>query len=271
MTLSPLQKALLSSACTSGAVFTIATVPLAMYRSQPVEVQVQNQPVFASELNTLAGPYLGVTGAFSVALGAGILGMSGWRLAASKSESEQAKSSELERSLLAYKAELERIKFSDTRLKAQDLEAFLEQQPPSSTQPATTAVQHLHAVHSEPALVAQNQSFASLNNPMASEQKPLTAITDDPSVHTQIPALSKTKTAQHSVLELVMHQMQEPTAMAHKATSSNGEKLNHSSGNLSNHLEKASENQLELVLSQLHNLAEQVESLRANRSSQAAA
>lgn len=139
MTFSPVQKALVCSACVSGGIFAATAVPFAMYSSQPVELQLQNQQVFSSELNALSAPYLGVTGAFSVALGTGILGVTGWRLAASKSEAEKNKASELERNLLACKSALEKMQFSDTRLKAQNLETFLEPAPQPAAIPAGQA------------------------------------------------------------------------------------------------------------------------------------
>ncbi|MBE7383499.1 MAG: hypothetical protein F6J95_019040 [Leptolyngbya sp. SIO1E4] len=262
MTLSPLQKALVSSVCVSGALFTATTVPLAMFRSQPVEVQVQNQPVFESELNALAGPYLGVAGTFSVALGASILGMTGWRLAASKSEAEQAKSSELKRDLLAYQAELERIKFSDARLKAQDLEAFLEPHQSAGIQPAAMPI-HQQAA----APVVQHNSSTVRNTVLAAEKKPLTAVpTPQGSEPQTLHNANDLKTIKQSVLELVMHQLQEPAA-----TMANQAAADKPSAHVPSRLEKASENQLESVLHQLHTLAEQVEDLRASGSSRAAA
>lgn len=139
MTLSSVQKALILSTCVSGGMFAAAAVPFAMVSSQPVEVQLQNESVFASDLSALSGPYLGAAGVFSVALGAGILGVSGWSLSASKSEQEKAKASELERNLSACKTALERMQFSDTRLKSQNLGTFLEPQTSSHPQPTTKA------------------------------------------------------------------------------------------------------------------------------------
>ena len=291
MTLSPFQKALVSSVCVSSAVFTIATVPLAMFRSQPVEVQVQNEAVFASELNALAGPYVGVAGALSLALGAGILGVSGWRLAATKSEAEQAKSSDLQRDLMASQAELERIKFSDARLKAQGLEAFLggenTQVPPSTSSPSY----RLSTVETpETLLVTQNQSSSDQSDALVHKQNLLKTISETKSPQRQPVHGYNSRISVDKRFEQVIHRSQELTAqlmashgrpLSHGASTStaslrSSEAIAPTYGNLSkqsaptpNHLEAQSENQFETLLHQLRDLTAQVEDLRAGSSSQA--
>ncbi|WP_346291431.1 hypothetical protein [Sphaerothrix gracilis] len=225
MTLSSLQKTFISSLCVSGALFTIATAPLAIFRSQPIEVQMQNQSIFSSELNALTGPYLGVAGAFSLAIGSGILGINGWRLAATQSEVEKEKSSKLERSLSSYQAELERIKFSEARLKAQNLEDFLEPQPaPVAQLAATPASRFSSATVSEAPLVEPTAVAVSSD-----------AISHDPKTLTMVPKI-------------------EGADLPSRSTQS-----------------AASENQIDLLLHQLQDLATQVEHLRANNSGKMAA
>lgn len=288
MTLSPLQKSFLSSVCVSSALFAATTVPLAMFRSQPVEVQLQNRPVFESELSDLTGPYLGIAGTFSLALGAGILGISGWRSAARKSEADEAKSSELERNLLAYQAELERIKFSDARLKAQDLDAFLEPQ----AEPAQTAKAPAYTLSAvttpEPVLVNPSQNHGIQHDLPTGGRKPLAAVHRS---HQGEPAKAQNSTATATASEyaMVMHRLQELTAqiMANQAAQPVNETTAFAAAakplpapshqghqvvaqNL-NHVEQAPDSQFDLVLNQLKELAAQVEDLRAGGSSQMAA
>lgn len=253
MTLSPVQKALLCSACVSGGIFTATAVPFAMYSSQPVEVEMQNQSVFASELSALSGPYLGVTGAFSVALGTGILGLAGWRLAASKSESEKAKASELERNLKACKATLERMQFSDSRLKAQNLGNFLE---PQAAQPVANFRSHAAA-----------EAVAS---PKAQEivHRPPTA------AHQPQDATLAVSGGAHSILEMAMHGQQP----APRAVATNGASLVPmqpvppvQSSRRPSYVEKAPEHNLEALINQVRVLEAQVEDLQSNGSRTAAA
>jgi hypothetical protein len=130
MSTSSIQNSLIPAACIAGAVFGISITPLALYRSDVVAVELQNRPLFAAEVRDLAGPYLGLTGIMSVSIGASIMGFSGWRRAARKSEAAESKVSGLQQDLLTHQAELEAIKFSESRLRAHHLDAFLEPHSP---------------------------------------------------------------------------------------------------------------------------------------------
>lgn len=271
MTLSPLQKSFVSSLCVGSTVFTAAAVPLAVFGSQSVEVQMQNQPVFASEMRALAGPYLGLAGTFSAAVGAGIMGMSGWRLAARRSEADKAKSSELERSLLAYQAELERIKFSDARLKAQALEAFLEQdQVPNSSEASAPMPAAAPAV-AEPtpslaAVPATQHKTLSTNSGHTAGQTPSYGVLDR--------VMREASAAQYLVSQ--------PTAVAPGAdaalTSTPLTAVSSHSDRprpvmpMPQRPEAPSENKVDVLLHQLRDVAAQLEDLqRAGNSTQAAA
>ncbi|NJL86722.1 MAG: hypothetical protein HC886_13300 [Leptolyngbyaceae cyanobacterium SM1_1_3] len=224
MTLSPLQKTFISSVFISSALFTIATVPLAVFRSQPVEVRLQNQSVFSSELNTITGPYLGITGAFSAALGMGIFGIGGWRFAASKSEAEKAKASELERSLTTYQAELERIKFSEARLKAQNLEGFLEPHNPSVAQMAVTPAARISSpIHSEPEMVQHRQVSVVQGDLLVNDTKTLMIVPELENGKAQIS--HGQSTAPENQIDLVLHQLRDLAAQVEDLRSGNSNKL----------------------------------------------
>lgn len=238
MALSPLQKSLLASTCVSSVLFAVSTAPLAFFNSLPIEVQVRNQSFFSGEVNDLAGPYLGITGAISVALGAGILGISGWRSASNRIESEKGKNTELERNLLSCKAELERIKFSEARLKTEHLEEFLEAKPFPQRQAAPAY--HVSAVTTPaPYELAHSR----------------TGISHQPSQQSN------------------GHQPYKILASTERTVSSQPVELdrNGSRASLSPNREKAADNQLEVVLDQIRDLMERVESLQAENSDQVAA
>lgn len=137
MTTSPLSKAFFISACIGGSLFAVANAPLALWKSQTVQVQVQNRVVFESELNDVSGPYLGIAGALSGAVGLGIFGVTGWRFAATKIEEEEARKTQLEKDLQTHEARLEQLTFSDTRLQAGGLESFLEKRDTPVVQSAS--------------------------------------------------------------------------------------------------------------------------------------
>lgn len=119
-------QSLLAATCVTGVMFSVAALPFAALKSNVINVELQNQPIFNSELQYLAAPYLSVTGAMSVAVGVGIFGVLGWRNSARKLVSAEASKSDLTKNLATYQAELERIKFSDARLRTQNLSGFLQ-------------------------------------------------------------------------------------------------------------------------------------------------
>ncbi|HEY9880930.1 MAG TPA: hypothetical protein V6D29_20900 [Leptolyngbyaceae cyanobacterium] len=154
MNTSSIQRSLISAACVAGTIFAASTVPLAMFRSEVVAIELQNRPLFSAELRDLAGPYLGITGVLSASIGIGIMGFSGWRQAARKSSVAESQLSDLQRNLQTQQLALEELKFSEVKLRAQNLDAFLEPTlsdtqsvapraplaPVASTQAATGAV-----------------------------------------------------------------------------------------------------------------------------------
>lgn len=268
MSLSPLQKSLLLSVSVSSVLFGVSTVPLALFNSLPVEVQVRNQPVFEDEMNALAGPYLGVAGAVSAALGVGILGMSGWRSAASKTEHEQTARADLEKNLLACKAELERIKFSDARLQMEKLGDFLQPElAPLPNQQMIPAYQAPNAVPAQPYEVVQNHvqglhyalGSAAAHGPanggtaIHPQRHGGYAAVDAPQPHKPHLYTANAQVAEHlgasSVAKAAV-----PVASA----------ANHAS-------EQAPDKQIEAMLQQMHDLMVRVESLRAGNTNQMAA
>lgn len=257
MTQSPLQKALVSSVCISGALFAVATAPLMLYRSQLIEVQVQNRSVLATEVNALAGPYLGLAGAFSAALGLSALGVTGWRLAASQSENEKAKSTELKRNLLVCQAELERVKFSDARLKAQGLDTFLEPQSVPATAPVPASTYHITSTASpEPVLVGHGSSRNPQNGLASSGSAALLTVSDSQNgkASAGYAALANGLVAQ-SIVDRATSLVNDkaPQTQAREASNSS---------------EGSPKNKLDALLNQLQDLATQVEDMRAGGSVQ---
>jgi len=160
MSQSPFARALITSACVAGAVFTASAFPLALNKAKVVDIELQNQPIFASEMRDLAAPYLSISGVFSVALGFGVFGILGWRTSVRKLSEIESQSSTLTKDLVTYQAELERIKFSESRLRAQNLTPYLE---PSST-PAFEATPPEAATCSSYEIVTEKAAMLSGEN-----------------------------------------------------------------------------------------------------------
>jgi hypothetical protein len=63
---SPLKKFVLTPVVVSAAVFAAMTLPLAIFGSKPVTIQLQQEPVFQGQLRDVATPYLGLATALSL-------------------------------------------------------------------------------------------------------------------------------------------------------------------------------------------------------------
>jgi hypothetical protein len=270
MALSPLQKSLLTSICASSVLFGISAAPLAIFRTQPIEVQIKNKTVLESEVSNLAGPYLAISGAICAALSFGVLGVSGWRSAASKSEVAQGKNSALENSLLACKAELERIKFSESRLKAENLGEFIRPDMPAPVHQKETALQRLSEVpEPQPVVVSQNQ-FASSNGRSAKnglQPVPLRTIVNDHPV--QLPLSYHQPANCPEEMSFLIHEglyanNEQEKKNQPKVTSQESPIAMTDHGN-------GHEKQLGLMLDQLKELMSQVESLKTNSETKIAA
>lgn len=133
-------RTLLSSSLLAGVVFSAATLPMATMGSQPLMIHLENQPVFAGQVKELSGPYLGL--ATAVSLGAGIttLAMLNWSHVARKLSKVEDEVSDLRQQLKDKEAELESLRFSDTRLVSAGLESFLDEV--ETVSPAAELLQH---------------------------------------------------------------------------------------------------------------------------------
>ncbi len=143
MSQSSFAQALFASACVTGAIFSATTLPFAALKSNVVNIEVQNKPVFTSELQYLAAPYLAVAGGMSLAVGVGVFGLLGWRTSGQTLASTAEANRDLAQRLAAHQLELEQIKFSDARLKSQNLSHFLQAESAHGPQPAPAQQQCL--------------------------------------------------------------------------------------------------------------------------------
>jgi hypothetical protein len=173
MSQSPFARAFITSACIAGAVFTASTLPLALAKSKVVNIELQNQTVFSSEMKDLAAPYLSLSGAMSVALGFGIFGVMGWQNSVRKLSKIEGQSSDLARDLAIHQAELERIKFSESRLKAQNLTAYLAPTDSVSSLTAQVTPFPTHSMPSFEAVAKEASSNPHFENQRTLEPQPL--------------------------------------------------------------------------------------------------
>lgn len=151
MTVSPLKNIVLPAALLAGAVFSSLTLPLAQFGSEPVEIQMNQEPLFDGKLKDVAAPYVGLAALLSLGTGVASIAISGWRLSSRKSEQIQGELSSLQQQLQEKDARLEAVLLSTPKLEESGLSFFLHDEMPPA--PAQT-------VSSSRAVTQQNQSTA---------------------------------------------------------------------------------------------------------------
>jgi hypothetical protein len=127
MTVSSFKKALLPSLLISGGIFSSLTLPLAIFGSQPLVIEVQNEPVFVGKLKDVAAPYVGLATVLSVGAGAAGLATGAWRQSSRKANNLEERVSHLQQQLQETEGQLETLKLSETSLHTNGLGAFLDE------------------------------------------------------------------------------------------------------------------------------------------------
>ncbi|HEY9633362.1 MAG TPA: hypothetical protein V6D14_08150 [Coleofasciculaceae cyanobacterium] len=128
MSRSPLKKFVLTPVVLSAAVFGALTLPLAIFGSKPVMIQVQQEQVYQGQLKDIAAPYLGLAGLISLGVGIANVAVLGWQVSSRQSSQVEAKLSTLEQNLKEKEELLEELKLSESRLEASGLRVFLDEE-----------------------------------------------------------------------------------------------------------------------------------------------
>lgn len=121
-------KFILTPVALSAAVFATLTLPLNLFGSKPVTVQVQEEPLFFGELKDLAPHYLGVAGLLSAGVGLTSLAMMGWQQSNRKSAVVEQKLAKLAQTLDEKQKLLDNIRSSQSQLDASGLQNWLDKQ-----------------------------------------------------------------------------------------------------------------------------------------------
>jgi hypothetical protein len=126
MTVSPSKSFSIKPFILASAVFSALTLPLAIFGSEPVAIEVQKQPIFHGRLRDIAAPYLGFAATLSLGAAVSAIAASGWRKSARTSAQVEAELSVLQKNLQEAETRLQALKLSSDRLKASGLDVFLE-------------------------------------------------------------------------------------------------------------------------------------------------
>ncbi len=141
----------------SSSLFCLMTFPLALLGSKPIEIQLQKEPIFAGQLKDVAAPYLGFVSAISFGAGVATLALTGWRRSTYQKHQTQQQLFDLHSELKTKEAQLDELKCSDSRLKAEGLQCFLED---AVKIPYPVVADSTHQVPLRAAAVTTNRSVA---------------------------------------------------------------------------------------------------------------
>lgn len=147
-----LTKVLLPTTLLAGAVFSTLTLPLVLLGSKPVDIRVNEEPVFVGQIKDVAAPYVSLVGLASLGVGIAGIAIAGWRQSSRKSEQISEQLSGLQQQLQEKEAQLEQALFSESRLQAVGLDAFLTDQPTAEVEPSAMLAQPIAVDVDAPAL-----------------------------------------------------------------------------------------------------------------------
>jgi hypothetical protein len=121
------KKFVLPSLCVSGAVFAVLAVPLAVYSSEKVDVQVSDSIGITGTVQDFTAPYLGLSAFASFAIGSGTATV--LSVAASRKHAQQAEKDYLEAKTNFQNRErqLQEVLLSDASLAKSGLSFFLDE------------------------------------------------------------------------------------------------------------------------------------------------
>ncbi|HEY9653203.1 MAG TPA: hypothetical protein V6C95_21270 [Coleofasciculaceae cyanobacterium] len=125
-----LKQYVLTPVILSAAVFSALTLPLAAFGSKPVTIQFQEEPVFSGQLRDVAMPYLGFATALSLGTGLASIAVTGWQQSTRKSSQVEEELSTLAQNLKEKEEQLQSLLFSESRLSASHLNAFIDEDLP---------------------------------------------------------------------------------------------------------------------------------------------
>jgi len=112
----------------SGAAFTIASLPVAKFADERVDVQFNRSQIFSGQTRDLAGAYLSVSGLMSISLGMTGFSLAAWRQTRSRLLSTKQTVSELEGLVKQREQQLQLAQLSPARIQQTGLQSFLEEE-----------------------------------------------------------------------------------------------------------------------------------------------
>jgi hypothetical protein len=133
--MSSLAQLFVPAALTAGGVFSAFAVPLTLYGSQPLTIQLREERVFEGQLRDAATPYLAIAGILSLGTSLSVCAVFGWKRAAKDAEFAEAQLLAAEQHLKQKEAQLQDTLMSETYLADSGLKCFLDENVPLNPAP----------------------------------------------------------------------------------------------------------------------------------------
>lgn len=186
----------------SAAVFATLTLPLNLFGSKPVTVQVQEEPLFFGELKEFAPQYLGVAGFLSAGVGLTSIAIMGWQQSNRKSAVVEQELARLSQTLEEKQKLLDNIRSSQSQLDASGLQNWLDKQATQLTstpvsQDAPTASSSNAIEQDTPELAEVSlQTVLEEQTPSNADAAPVDVIEAQPQLEPQVVSESSITSAQ---------------------------------------------------------------------------
>ncbi|MBE9011866.1 hypothetical protein IQ250_16815 [Pseudanabaenaceae cyanobacterium LEGE 13415] len=133
-----LGKLFVPAALAAGTVFSAFAVPLALYGSQSVSIQIKEERVFEGQLRDIATSYLALAGLLSLGASFTTCAAIAWKSSARQVKKAEDQLSKVEQQLKQKEAQLQEALLSDAYLTDSGLRYFLDEEV--SLKPPTPAI-----------------------------------------------------------------------------------------------------------------------------------
>lgn len=140
--MSSLGKLFVPAALAAGTVFSAFAVPLALYGSQPLVIQIKDERVFEGQLRDIATSYLALAGLLSLGASFTTCAAIAWKFSARQVKEAEDQLCKIEQQLKQKEAQLQEALMSDAYLADSGLRYFLDEDVPlNPPAPATVSAQ----------------------------------------------------------------------------------------------------------------------------------
>lgn len=147
------------AALAAGGVFSAFAVPLTLYGSQPLTIQLKEERVFEGQLRDVASPYLAIAGILSLGTSLSMCAAFGWKRATQDAKFAEAQLLAVEQQLKQKESQLQDTLMSGAYLTDSGLRFFLDEDVPLNSAPVVAKLAKSN--HSQLAAVTPTRSTPS--------------------------------------------------------------------------------------------------------------